>query len=111
MQIKGIVDDFGIIAEAYKKLPIEYQKDFLEALAELENNENYVNKTFPKTRLHKVVGVNLSVYRADIHKISGWRLHVKFVKEDKRLHLCDIVEGQKHDNLLKIIKSTAERYK
>lgn len=110
MQIKGIVDDYGVIAEAYKILPTQFHTDLIEAIAELENKENYVKKIFPKTRLHKVTGIKQSVYRADIDKISGWRLHVKFNKRDNRLHLCDIIEGQDHDKVVKIIKSTKGRY-
>jgi hypothetical protein len=40
-----------------KILPEELKIDFLEALAELEDNECHRTRTFPKTRLHKVTGI------------------------------------------------------
>ena len=54
-ELKTLLDEFGIIHEAMKKLPDSKLKlEFLEALAELENNECHRTRTFPKTRLHRV---------------------------------------------------------
>lgn len=108
-EIKKLLDEYGIIYEADKKLPHEFKIDFLSALAELENNECHRTRTFPKTRLHKVKGVKQAIYRADIDKISGWRIHTQYHK-DGFLILKDIIEGQDHDNVLQIIKATKNRY-
>ncbi|WP_198170214.1 hypothetical protein [Mucilaginibacter arboris] len=71
-EIKVLLDAYGIIYEANKILPSDELKiKFLEALAELEDNKAHKVHQFPKTRLHKVVGVKQSIYRADIDKISG----------------------------------------
>lgn len=81
---------------------------FLEALAELEDQECHRTRQFPKTRLHKVKGVKQAVYRADIDKVSGWRIHVQYV--NGQIHLKDIIEGQRHDNVIEVIKSKKSRY-
>ncbi|MFT4152322.1 hypothetical protein [Parafilimonas sp.] len=108
-EIKALVDEYGIIYEANKILPSpNLRLSFLESLAELEDNTAHKTQTFPKTRLHKVRGVKQAVYRADIDKISGWRLHVQYI--DKQLHLKDIIDGQKHDDVIKVIQSKKERY-
>lgn len=108
-EIKALVDEFGIIHEAMKILPSERLKlDFLGALAELEDQEAHRTRAFPKTRLHKVTGVKQAIYRADIDKVSGWRLHVQY--KNNQLHLKDIIEGQKHDDVLKIINAKKGRY-
>lgn len=110
MQIKKLADDYGVIAECSRILPKEYHSALIEAIAELEDNNNYIAKDFPKTRLHKVTGIKWNVYRADIDKISGWRLHVKFGQDDQRIHLCQVVEGQNHDEVVKVIKRQKERF-
>ena len=70
-----LCDEYGIIHEAMKILPDDELKIcFLEALAELEDNECHRTRNFPKTRLHKVKGVKQAIYRADIDKVSGWRI-------------------------------------
>jgi len=108
-EIKALTDEYGVISEACKVLPSnEFKIKFPEALAELEDNSAHKSRQFPKTRLHKVVGVKQSIYRADIDKISGWRLHVQYI--DYQLHLKDIVEGQSHDDVIKIIQSKKETY-
>jgi len=56
-QIKPLFDEYGVIYEAMKILPDDLKLDFLEALAELEDNECHRTISFPKTRLHKVKGV------------------------------------------------------
>jgi hypothetical protein len=104
-----LCDQYGIIYQAMKVLPDKQLKiAFLEALAELEDNECHRTRKFPKTRLHKVKGVKQAIYRADIDKVSGWRIHVQYVKG--QIHLKDIIEGQKHDDVLDVIKSKKTRY-
>ena len=104
-----LCDKYGIIYEAMKILPNDELKlSFLEALAELEDRECHRTRQFPKTRLHKVKGVKQAIYRADIDKISGWRLHVQYI--DGKIHLKDIIEGQKHDDVRDVIKSKKSRY-
>lgn len=107
--IKKLLDEFGIIHEAKKILPIKLKLPFLESLAELEDNGCHKTRTFPKTRLHKVAGITQAVYRADIDKISGWRLHVQYDKTNS-LVLKDIIAGQDHDDVIKVIKSKKNRY-
>ena len=55
-EIKGLIDDNGIIYECNKILPEEYKIKLLEVLAEIEDNECHKNQSFPKSKLHKVVG-------------------------------------------------------
>ncbi len=108
-QTRTLCDEYGIIHEAMKILPNDKLKiSFLEALAELENSECHRTRKFPKTRLHKVTGVKGAIYRADIDKTSGWRIHVQYI--NKQIHLKDIIEGQKHDDVLDVIKSKKTRY-
>ncbi len=108
-EIKALLDEFGVIFEANKTLPSNDLKlKFIAALAELEDNNAHRKREFPKTRLHKVVGVKQTVYRADIDKISGWRLHLQYT--DKQLHLKDIIDGQLHDDVIRIIQSKKNRY-
>lgn len=78
-QIKPLFDEYGVIYEAMKILPDNLKLDFLEALAELEDNECHRTRSFPKTRLHKVKGIKQAIYRADIDKISGWRIHLQYI--------------------------------
>ena len=109
-RVKALKDEYGVIREASKILPdSDLKTQFLEALAELENNDCFVHQTFPKTRLHRVTGIKQAVYRGDIDKIKGWRIHVQF-GDDKCIHLKDITEGQKHDDVLKVIKAKKDRY-
>jgi hypothetical protein len=110
-RIKAILDEYGIIKEGVKSLPDDSHKvQFLEALAELEDNSCHVAREFPKTRLHLINGYKKSVYRADINKISGWRIHLQYDKNTGYLKLKDIIPGQKHDDALKVIKSKSGRY-
>jgi len=108
--IKKLLDEFGVIYEGNKILPQEFKIPFLESLAELEDNNCHKTRTFPKTRLHKVSGFKQAVYRADIDKTSGWRLHLQYDKKSGILILKDIIEGQKHDDVTKVIKSKKNRY-
>lgn len=108
-QTLTLCDEYGIIYQAMKILPDNQLKIcFLEALAELEDSECHRTRTFPKTRLHKVKGVKQAIYRADIDKISGWRIHVQYI--NGQIHLKDVIEGQKHNDVLDVIKSRKERY-
>ncbi|MBE5857121.1 MAG: hypothetical protein E7296_06060 [Lachnospiraceae bacterium] len=110
MSDKGLVDEKGVINKANKILPVELTKDFIEAIAELEDNEAHRTRQFPKTRLHKVEGAK-GVYRADIDKTSGWRIHLMFGEKDSLVHLCDVLEGKEHDRVQKVIKNRKELYK
>jgi len=68
-----LLDEYGIIHEANKILPsVDLKVKFLEALAELEDNNAHKSRQFSKTRLHKIVAVKQTIYRADIDKISGY---------------------------------------
>ena len=107
-QIKPLLDEYGVIHEAIKILPEGLKLDFLQALAELEDNECHRTRSFPKTRLHKVTGIKQAIYRADIDKISGWRIHIQYI--EGKIHLKDIIEGQQHDDVIKVIKSKKDRY-
>ncbi|MEA5621290.1 hypothetical protein VB711_26145 [Cronbergia sp. UHCC 0137] len=108
VQIKPLLDEYGVIHEAMKILPDELKIDFLQALAELEDNECHRTRTFPKTRLHKVTGIKQAIYRADIDKISGWRIHLQYI--EGKIHLKDIIAGQHHDNVIEVIKLKNDRY-
>jgi hypothetical protein len=108
-QTLTLCDEYGIIYHAMKILPDDELKiAFLEALAELEDNECHRTRKFPKTRLHKVKGVKQAIYRADIDKVSGWRIHVQYI--NGQIHLKDIIEGQRHDDVIEVIKSKKARY-
>ncbi|MGM3304952.1 hypothetical protein ACSQ6I_03030 [Anabaena sp. WFMT] len=107
-QIKPLLDEYGVIYEAMQILPEELKIDFLKALAELEDNECHRTRTFPKTRLHKVTGIKQAIYRADIDKISGWRIHLQYI--EGKIHLKDIIGGQHHDNVIEVIKLKKDRY-
>jgi hypothetical protein len=110
-EIKTLLDEYGIIYEDNKILPNELLRlKLLGALAELEDNACHKSRQYPKTRLHRVRGYEKAIYRADIDKISGWRLHVQFDSKTKQLHLKDIIEGQNHDHVIKVIKSKKGRY-
>ncbi|MCC5627517.1 hypothetical protein LC613_04865 [Nostoc sphaeroides CHAB 2801] len=108
-QTLTLCDEYGIIYQAMKILPDDELKiAFLEALAELEDNECHRTRKFPKTRLHKIKGVKQAIYRADIDKVSGWRIHVQYI--NGQIHLKDIIEGQRHDDVIEVIKSKKARY-
>ena len=110
-ETKKLLDEYGVIYEGNKILTQELKLGLLEALAELEDNECHKKRTFPVTRLHKVKGWKQAIYRADIDKISGWRIHVQYEKETNTLIIKDIIEGQRHDDVIKVIKSKKNRYK
>jgi len=108
VQIKALLDEYGIINKAEKILPRDLWPALIEALSELENNECHRTRAFPKTRLHKVVGIKEAIYRADIDKVSGWRIHLQY--ENNQLHLKDIVAGDDHDRVIEVIKQHKGRY-
>jgi hypothetical protein len=104
-----LFDEWGVICDAARRLPNHQLKlDFLDALAELEGHECHRTRKFPKTRLHRVFGYKEAVYRADIDKISGWRIHLQY--EDGQVHLKDVIDGQKHDDVLGQIETKKVRY-
>ena len=108
-ELKPLLDEYGIIYEAMKKIPDNKLKlEFIEALAELEDNECHRTRSFPKTRLHRVSGVKQTIYRADINKVSGWRLHLQY--DQGNIVLKDVIEGRRHDDTLKVIKTKKWRY-
>lgn len=110
-EIKALLDQYGVIYEANKVLPDnQHRIAFVKALAELEDNNCHRNRSFPKTRLHKVIGVKQAIYRADIDKTSGWRLHLQYHKKSGQLHLKDLIKGQLHDDVTRVIKAKKERY-
>ena len=109
-KLKPLLDEYGIIYEALVKIPDNRLKmEFLEALAELEDNNCHRTRQFPKTRLHRVRGVKQAIYRADITKISGWRIHVQYI--DGKIVLKDVIEGNRHDDVVKVIRSKKGRYR
>lgn len=109
-QPKGFLDDFGVLMECQKILPDDrHRLQLLQTIAELENNECHRTQIFPVSRFHKIKGIQEKIYRADIDKISGWRLHMQY-SADKRLHLKDVIAGSNHDHVVKVIKSKKERY-
>ena len=109
-QTSALFDGWGVIYDAAKRLPgADLKLAFIEALAELEDHECHRTRKFPKTRLHRVVGYKEAVYRADIDKVSGWRIHVQY-EEGGQVHLKDIIDGQKHDDVLGQIEAKKIRY-
>ena len=99
----------GVIYEAAKRVPsADLKLAFIEALAEMEDHECHRTREFPKTRLHRVVGYKEAVYRADIDKVSGWRIHMQY--EGGQVHLKDIIDGRKHDDVLGQIEAKKIRY-
>jgi len=108
-EIKTLIDEYGIIYEANKVLPdVRLKIKFLESLAELEDNSAHKTGNFPKTRLHKVSGIKQKIYRADIDKISGWRIHIQYI--EGQLQLKDIIDGQLHDDVIRVILAKKDRY-
>jgi hypothetical protein len=109
-QIKTLIDQHGVIYEACKILPDDkHRVKFLEALGELEDNNCYVARSWPKTRLHRIESIKQTVYRAYIDKISGWRIHLQLI--DGNLYLRDVIAGQLHDEASEVIKRKKIRYK
>ncbi len=108
-EIKPLLDEYGIIHEANKILPdSRLRVKLLESLAELEDNSAHRSGRFPQTRLHKVAGIKQKVYRADIDKTSGWRIHLQYA--EGQVHLKDIIDGQQHDDVIRMIQARIHRY-
>lgn len=108
-EVKVLADHFAVILDAHQRLPDDrHRLQFLAGLAELENNNSHKLRSFPVTRLHKVVGTKKAIYRADVDKVSGWRFHVQYVNGD--LHLKDLISGALHDKVLNVIHSKRDRY-
>ena len=106
MASKGIVDDCGTFRDICKDLPPELYPKLIAAIAELENNENYVNHTFPISQLHFMTNIKGEdkIYRFYIDKMSGWRIMAKAGK-DHRLHLCGLSDPSYHDDANAYYKS------
>lgn len=105
MDIKGLVDDSGVIYDAVHSVPVEFHGKFLCALAELEDNNNHKKNNYPLTHFEVMKGTgSYRVYRFYIDKISGWRCYAQF-GNDKKLHLCAISEPKDHDDAMKFISS------
>ena len=110
-EIKKILDEYGIINKANKILKTdEFKLGLFHTLSELEDNECHKNRDFPVSRLHRVKGIEQAIYRADIDKISGWRIHLQYDKKNNCLKLKDIIDGKRHDSVIKVIKSKKNRY-
>lgn len=109
MNIKPLKDSSAVIHKAYKILPDELYKDFVKAISELENNDYHIKQKFPTIRLHKVEGTPLKIFRADINKTSGWRIHLQY--DNGFVKLCDILERKEHDRVDKTIKNRKNKYK
>jgi hypothetical protein len=56
----------------------DFKLKFLEVLGELEDNNAHKTGQFPKSKRHKVAGVEETIFRGYIDKISGWRFHVQY---------------------------------
>lgn len=110
MAIKPLKDNNGAIKQAYEDLPKKLHDDFFKSLAELEDNECHRTQNFPHTQLHKVKGAKKSVYRAYINKVTGWRIHLQY-GYDNYIEINEILTGQEHDDVTKIIKSRKGKYK
>lgn len=113
-RVKPIADFQGVFRRAHKLLPVDLQDSFLAALAELQDNECHRTRSFPVTRLHALSGVSTpegkTIYRADVSKTSGWRLHVLY-GDDGFLYLADLLEGKLHDSPTRDVKRKKGRYK
>lgn len=110
MEIKPLKDDLGVIAKAYKILPVELYNNFLESISKLENNDNHKNRD-QQLRIHKIEGTGKeNVYRADINKTKGWRIHFKY-DDNNYIKLCDVLSNQEHDMCLKKVQDRKNRYK
>jgi hypothetical protein len=53
-RLENAIDEYGVIHEAMKILPEDIKIDFLEALAELEDNECHRTRTFPSCFINTV---------------------------------------------------------
>lgn len=109
MKFKKLKDEHGCILSAYEKLPSRLVENFVRTLAELENNDNHAAHSFPFSNLHKIRGINKSVYRAYIDKTKGWRLHVQLI-EGGYLYLNEVLPPNEHDDAAKVVKMRKDKY-
>ena len=110
-QILEVRDPYGVVYDAVKILPDPKHKvGLIETLAELEEASRYVSKDFPKARMHKVAGIKQDVFRADINKYTGWRMHVQHSPDGGHLILNDVLEGKDHDAVVRLIRTRPHRY-
>ena len=99
-----LFDAWGVIYDAAKRLPNEQLKlGFVAALAELG-----ITSAIAPASFRRRVYTGSLVYRADIDKVSGWRIHLQY--ENGQVHLKDVIEGQKHDDVLGQIEAKKIRY-
>lgn len=108
--VKPLKDEYGIIMDAVDELPEDLHEAFLKSVKELEDNNAHIKRQFPQTRLHKIEGTKKAIYRADVTKTSGWRIHLQY-GDDNFIRLCDLVSGNQHDEALRVVQSKKERYK
>lgn len=110
--VMRLTDVEGVIADAFHKLPSDGLKvSFLEALAELTDRNAHWTRQFPVTRLHRLQGVSQQVYRADVDKTSGWRIHLIYGPHRHELVLVEVIEGEDHDHASRRVKQRKGRYK
>ena len=65
-------------------------------------------RSFPKMRLHRVRGEKQAIYRADVTKTSGWRIHLQYV--DGNIVLKDVIEGNRRDDVIRVIKTKKRKF-
>ena len=109
IRFKGLVDDYGIINEVVEKVPAAFHGHFLNSLAELELNDNFVHTNFPISRFHKMTGTTSDVFRFDIDKTSGWRV-LAVLDDDKKIHLIALSYPNEHDDPGKVVKKYKYRF-
>lgn len=70
-EIKGLVDNLGVIHECNKVIPEKFKLKLVEVLAELEDNECHKTNNFPKSELHKIEGVKKYIEHILIKFLDG----------------------------------------
>ena len=55
-EIKGLVDNLGVIHECNKVIPEKFKLKLVEVLAELEDNECHKTNNFPSLNCTKLKG-------------------------------------------------------
>lgn len=112
MRNKTLIDENGIIRQAWESLSEDKLKmGFLQTLAELTDNNLWKQgarpKNFPHARVHPLPGRKPLIYRADVDKLSGWRVH--FHLRDKAVVLLDLATGKEHDRVQQVAKRARGR--
>jgi len=105
-----VVDDDGLIGRAKKLLPEDLMPDLIDAIAELEDNSNFVHRTFHHTKLHLMKGQETPVYIAYVDKISGWRILVQYGEERNEIRLKKLITGEEHDRMANAVKSNKRKF-